>query len=88
MRLRARTMAYAAAGMLLLAALAPAASASPTAMLWPRSDSAARHNHPGRIIHSAVQRPVRPLGSSIHRTIKPLGGTRPIGKTILAKHPP
>ena len=70
--------------LLIAMALCPAAQAAWT---WPLSNSA-KARHSAKIIRANVQRPVRPLGTASQRVVKPLGGTRPIGKTILAKRPP
>jgi hypothetical protein len=70
--------------LLIAAAMSPAAHA---AWNWPWNDSA-KARHAGRTVHANVQHPVRPLGNAGQRPVKPIVGTRPIGKTILAKRPP
>ncbi|HEY5020070.1 MAG TPA: hypothetical protein VII17_03545 [Steroidobacteraceae bacterium] len=70
--------------LLIAAAMSPAAHA---AWNWPWKDSA-KSRHTAKTLHANVQHPVRPLGNAGKRVVKPLGGTRPIGKTILAKRPP
>jgi hypothetical protein len=69
--------------LLLAAAISPAAHA---ALSWPWSDNA-KSRHTARTFHAAVQHPVRPLGNAGKRMVKPLTGSRPMGKTILAKRP-
>jgi hypothetical protein len=75
---------------MLLIAMAMAmamSSAAHAAWLWP-SNNGAKSKHAAITLHATVQRPVRPLGTAGKRVVKPLGGSRPIGKTILAKRPP
>jgi hypothetical protein len=70
--------------LLLAAAASPAAHA---ALSWPWSDNA-KSRHSAKTFHARVQQPVRPLGTASQRVVKPVTGSRPIGKTILAKRPP
>ena len=70
--------------LLLAAATSPAAQA---ALSWPWSDNA-KSRHTARTFHATVQHSVRPLGNASQRVVKPVTGSRPMGKTILAKRPP